>query len=256
MADEAIIGFNDAIVAITQTIGSTNADFPFSNLLTQLTTHKWKPAALPSQLTVTAFTAQTIEYIGIAAHDLATHECSVEFETYDGSWTSRGIFSPTDNKAIMATGFTATSVTQVRMTITELSGAPDTFPAIGVWMAGTVLEMPYSIYGGHTPITLARDTKKIVNETEGGQFAGNSIIREGVGTSYEWKHLTPAFYRASFDPFVVAARDKAFFIKWFPDTYALEVGFVWTTNDMKPVNMGLGAGLMSVTMQVKGYTDE
>ena len=65
------------------------------------------------------------------------------------------------------------------------------------------------------------------------------------------------FYSSeNFDPFVVSARDKAFFIKWFPATYPLEVGYVWSTSDIKPVNMGVGAGLMSVTMQVKGYTDE
>lgn len=270
MSDNSKIGYVNYISGdyitgsnfMSQTTSAPAAGFPVANLWNQFTTHKWKPDdatgnMLPAVIESATFTtAQTVEYMGIAAHDLATRECSIAFATYDGSWTTQETVTPTDNKAIMVT-FSAANVTKVRITIERVSGATDSsMPAIGHWAAGPVMTMERGMYGNHSPITLSRTTQKVVNETEGGQFSGNSIVREGVQTNYEWKNLTPAWYRSTFDPFVVNARDKAFFIKWFPTTYPLEVGFVWAITDIKPSNSGVGAGLMDVSMEVKGYTDE
>ena len=255
MGNEAIIGYETVATISNISATTQGAGFPATNLVSQLTTHLWQPTALPATVTVNIGSATTVEYMGIAAHDLATQECNIEFYYWTGSvWTSITTKTPIDNKAIMIT--TSQSATQYKAVITRNSGATATaMPAIGVFMLGETLTMQRRLYGGHTPVTLARNTKKVVNETEGGQFAGNSIVSEGVSTDYEWKNLTAAWVRSTFDPFIVNSRAKPFFIMWRPDDYPNEVGFVWTTADIKPVNMGV-RDLMSVSMSVKGYSDE
>jgi len=94
------------------------------------------------------------------------------------------------------------------------------------------------------------------NEQDRGRpICRDSVITEGVSTSSEWKNLTAQWYREKFDPFVVYARSRPFFIAWRYAEFPLEVGFVWTTDDIRPTNSG-PRDLMSVSMSVDGYSDE
>ena len=93
------------------------------------------------------------------------------------------------------------------------------------------------------------------HDLEGGQWLGRSIIRKGVTTSYQWRHLKAAWYRQYFDPFVKSARTTPFFIAWRPETYPNEVAYAWAKSDIRPSNMGI-RDFMEVTLSVEGLTDE
>lgn len=249
----------DNLVTTSNITGSSSAaGFPATNAANGLTTHFWKPTALPATLEVDFGVATDIDAFGIAAHDLATQECEIDFQSWNGSsWDTDETVTPSDNKAIMSVySSTQTTQTKYRISIDRVGGSSiSDMPVIGVFSVGEVMVMERMLYGGHNPVTLSRTTTQTTNETEGGQFAGRSNIRQGVATSYEWRNLTPAWMRSTFDAFIVAARDKPFFIQWRPTEYPLEVGYVWTTGDIRPVNNGT-AGLMDVSMNVRGYTDE
>ena len=117
------------------------------------------------------------------------------------------------------------------------------------------LAMQRAIYAGHSPITLSRKTVKRPTKSEFGQWLGSSTIRHGLKTSFEWKNLKAAWYREYFDPFVKSARTKPFFIAWRPSKFPNEIAYAWTSNDIKPSNMGI-LDYMDVSMSVEGYADE
>jgi hypothetical protein len=66
-------------------------------------------------------------------------------------------------------------------------------------------------------------------------------------------NLKPDWYRANFDPFVVAAQDSPFFFGWRPYSYPNEVGFAWLTNDPSPSNM-MSNGMMQVSLELNGVS--
>jgi hypothetical protein len=135
----------------------------------------------------------------------------------------------------------------------QLYGA--TAPQIGVIFIGKTLDMQRAIYGGHSPITLSRDTINRPSMSERGQWLGTSIIRTGFSTSFAWEHLTADWYREFFDPFVEHARSKPYFIAWRPSTFPAEVGYVHSSGDIKPANMGI-RDFMSVTVNTEGLGNE
>jgi len=247
----AHIGYESFVTADNITASSQTAGFPSSSLANPLTFEKWKPTTLSSTITVDAGTAVTANYIGIAAHTFATDRAVITIETSIDNliWTEIIDASPGDNKPIMVV-FGDVSSRYWRISIEALS-----IPSIGVLYIGESLIMQRGIYGGHTPITMGRNSKVIRNKTEGGQFAGVSIINEGVEGKFSWSNLTATWYRNNFDPFVVAARSKPFFIAWRPGEYPDEIGYVWATSDIIPSNNGT-RDLMDVTMSVSGFSDE
>jgi len=67
--------------------------------------------------------------------------------------------------------------------------------------------------------------------------------------------LDAQWYRDNFDPFVVAARAAPFFFAWRNHEFPREVGFCWTTDDIRPQNMGV-RNLMAVEFNMEGFSDE
>ena len=84
---------------------------------------------------------------------------------------------------------------------------------------GEVLEMPRPIYGGHTPITLNRKTQFKTNTSEGGQFLGRTITRQGFNGQFNWQHIPAAWVRSYFDDFILSAQYTAIFYRMAPRVF-------------------------------------
>lgn len=157
---------------------------------------------------------------------------------------------PADNAPIMfLDALRSARYAQVKLTG---SGA---MPRFAVFYAGRVLAMQRMIYGGHQPVTLSRQTQLKQPISRGGQFLGQSYRRLGVATSAAFKFLTAAWYRANFDPFVEEARKQPFFFAWRPQSFPLEIGYMWCADDIAPSNMGQ-RDLMEVSFKMTGIGNE
>lgn len=216
-----------------------------------LTYEAWKPDALPATWRIDAGAAVSVDYVGIAAHTLGTDGASVKVQHSDNDtdWsdvTDLAEHSPTDDSPILFL-FASESHRYWRIRVTGT-----TIPSIGVVYIGAALAMPRPIYGGHSPLDLSRQTVIRPQKSERGQFLGRSIVRSGFATSFSWQHLTPTFYRDEFDPFVEDARRFPFFLAWRPAAFPAGVGYVWADQDIQPSNMGIGKGLMQVSLAVEG----
>lgn len=184
---------------------------------------------------------------------LSLDSVSIREQLRPAGWFTLARFTPTTDDAIMVIFEDETTPAPGNFDQWEVSiAASTTPPEIGAMAMGRVLVMPHCIYGGHSPATLSRETEIEPNVSIGGRFLGRSIIRRGYRTDYEFRHLPAQWYREHFDPFVEHALREPFFISWKPDKFPAEVLYGWTTDDLRPVNMGI-RDLMSVSFGVEGW---
>jgi hypothetical protein len=214
------------------------------------TWERWRPSAGAVSAEWELSSATEINCVALAAHNLSGQTFTIEYAATDGgAKTVLASLSPTDNKPILIT-FDPVTALEIHLIGTFTAGAE-----LGVIYAGNYLRMKRNIYGGHSPITLSNRTRYRSNISDTGQFLGRDITTQGAETAFEWSNLNPDWYREYFQPFVISAKTKPFFISWRPDLYADEVAFGYTERDITPSNQGGGTNLMSVSMKVKSHED-
>jgi len=228
------IGIDNIARTGTVDASSEAAGFPAIAAANPLTYEFWKPTSVPAWWRVDAGVSVTVDYVGIASHNLATAGSSVTVQRSDDNdtWVDVVTTTPTDNSPIMFL-FDGVSARYWRVVVTGNN------PTISVINIGKVLEMQRACFAGISPIEFTRSTTIRPNVSEGGQWLGRSVIREGSATSVSFRHLTYDWYRDNFDPFVEQARSYPFFFAWRPDAYQRSVGYVWTRGDIAPTTMGI-----------------
>lgn len=247
----ARIGYRSILPTATLTGTAGTTGFPMAAIINPATYERYTPVSMPATVTADAAAAVSCDYVGIAAHNLGTHGCTVYVESSpdNTTWTTRATITPTDDTTIMGL-FTSASARYWRVRITG-----STAPTVGVVYLGSILTMQRNIYGGHSPLVLSRVTAVRPSLSETGQWLGATQERRGFAGSYAWKNLTAAWYRANFDPFVATnPRIQPFFIAWRPEGYPEDVGYCWATGDISPSNQGI-KDLMEVNIQVEGFSD-
>lgn len=246
----ARIGYDKIFGTIT---ASSEANgFPATAADNPLTYTGWKPNALPATWQIDAGTAQDVDYVGIAAHTLGSSFCTVKVQYSDNGsdWLDASSpHEPNDDSPILFL-FDEQEARYWRIYV-DSTGSPSDIPFVGVIYIGKALAMQRAIYGGHSPVTLSRETTIRPTVSERGQWLGRSIIRGGLVGSWTWRHLNADWYREHFDRFVKAARERPFFIAWRPETFPTEVAYCWTQKDIVPSNMGI-KDFMQVTVEAVG----
>lgn len=234
------------------TVSSETAEGPSDAPLRPDTAEYWLASADPATWILDMGSAKPIDYVGIAGHELGTHNALVEVHVSDDASTWEAFSSdirPSDDSALMFLGDQVQRrYCRVRVTAGD---SPQTPSRIAVINVGVALAMQRQIYGGHKPITLSRQTVLSQSLSKGGQFVGQTYRRNGLATSVAFRHLTPAWYRSQFDLFVQHARKLPYFFAWRPLDYPLEVAYVWTGKDIAPTNMGV-IDLMQVAWDMQG----
>lgn len=217
------------------------------------TAEYWEAEELPATWQLDLGAIRDITYIGLAGHDLGTNRAHALFETSEdgANWSQFAAENaPADDTPLLFLD-DARAAMHVRLTLTGENDAPK----IAVIYIGAALVMPHTIYGGHQPITLSRETVLMNQMSRGGQFLGQHIRRMGVSTSVSFRHLDPDWVRTDFDPFVKAARQYPYFFAWRPSTRPREVGYVWTRDAIKASNMGTRE-FMQVAWSMEGIGSE
>jgi len=215
------------------------------------TSQRWSLVPGSNTWTLVAAGDVSIDCVFIAAHNLAGKVVTISTaSTAGGAHTTRETVSPTDNTTICAlfnNSGVAYTIREVRLVIND--GADI---AIGIIRAGTALQMPIPIYGGHRPLNLNRVTEAQQQFSEAGQWLGRIIKRRAVTSAYEWEYLTASWYDTYFEPFSQTLPLNPFFIAGNPSKITSDVGFVWTDRDLEPTQMGIQT-YRSVSIGVTGY---
>lgn len=197
----------------TATASGTSTDYFADAPLNTLTYERWKPDALPATWTYTHSREAQCDYCCIAAHTLGTSRTSISVEYYDGlAWQTLIASTEIRSDAPIFCIFGAVTATQWRI---SLSGT--TLPEIGVVRFGAALQMQRPIYGGHAPITLARQTVLRSNKSETGEYLGRTKVRTYDQTTFSWRNLSEYWVRAWWPDMQRAIETEPFWIAWRPE---------------------------------------
>ena len=255
------IGYENRLrdTGLVVTTSTAETDAEGESVINGLTWDFWQPTAVPGTITFTFSEAITADYCGVAGHTLTETGNDIELQYWDGlspgSFVSLGSVLPgneTGNKTIL---FLFDSVSSAIWRLIVDGGTTTTMPVLGAVSIGTSLVVERNIYGGHTPITLSKNTVIRPQTSEGGQFLGRSIIREGASTTITLNNLTAPWVRSDFFPFMESARSFPFFFAWRATAaFADEVAYCWTNTDIKVTNNGQ-ANLMNTSFSVEGFVE-
>lgn len=216
-----------------------------ANVLNAATYSRWSFTDAQS-LTITLPAAQMVDAVGLGAHSFANATAVVEYSTGDADAWQLFAASQSGAAAMLFLRSGAVSVKRLRVIVT--AGGPQ---VLGVVFAGIALQMQRPIYKGHAPATMSRVTEYQSNESEGGQWLGRNVIRQGLKVDLSWARLSASWVRQYFDPFAKAAVVSPFFVAWNPQEFPREVAYAWTTGDISPSNTG-PRDLMSASLTAQG----
>jgi hypothetical protein len=258
--DNAVIGWHNIVTAGTIAATSTLTGFPAANMANPATFLRWKAAAFNSppdsppvdeHVTITTGTVEPIDYVAIAGHNLGSSQTPVSIEgLISGNWEQivQDVILPDDGPALFR--FVPQTLSQIRIRLQD-GNAP---AQIAVVYCGLLLVMERGLYDGHTPLTYARRVEVTNGRSERGQFLGRIVTGESLASAAAFTLLTPAWFRSSMDPFLIAAKERPFFFAWRPQTYPREVGYAWLTNDPMPVNTP-PSKLIAIELQMGGLAN-
>jgi len=224
---------------------STDSDYFVDGPSTSLTYEKWRPTGASASWTQNGFPSQTVDCICIGAHTLGSAGSSVTVQTWSGSsWLTKGTVSPADDSDLFFI-FEPVTTTGIRVTIGT------SIAEIGVIKGGEALQMQRPLYGGHTPLALARQTIMRSNMSATGEFLGRTKQRTMFQTSFAWSHLTAGWVRSNWPTLQRGIETEPFFIAWRPETFS-EAALCYIEETPIPENQGM-RDFMSVSMNVTGY---
>jgi hypothetical protein len=254
-----VIGYQNIVTAGSVAATSAAAGFPASNLANPSTAMRWvadEPGSPPADqyLTVTIDQVDEVDYLAIAVHNLGSGQNAVSVEGSIGGspeWFElvQETIQANDDPVIFR--FTPQSLTGIRLRIQPSQATVPTVPYVAVMYVGKLLVLERGTHADHVPINLGRKTRVMNGMSETGNFLGRVVLSESRSTSFALQDLRSVWYRANFDPFVVAAKDVPFFFAWRPQAFPGDVGFVTLTNDVVP-SRSFGTGRFSVTLNISG----
>lgn len=250
-AENPVVGWQNLVTVAALTADTEETAYPAANLANPATYLYWKAADTTEQyLTLEISTVDELDYVAFARHNFGTAAIAVTVEGQTeegGDWAElvQETILPDDGPAVFR--FTPISLFALRVKLATGTAAAEA----GVMYAGKLLVLERRIYVGHTPLPYGRRTTIANGESISGNFLGRIKLNEWREAALDLHNITPAFYRASMEPFIAAATTQPFFFAWRPGTYPRECGFAWITNDAAPVNERAN-GMMQIAIEMRG----
>lgn len=253
-----LIGWHNVVTFGGVTADTTEDGFPVSNVANPATDLEWRAADTTVQyITIATGYVDDIDYVGIARHNFADTGIAVSIGYFDTSsppvWTELAPAQIPPDNSPMLFRFTPQPLATVMIKIETGSAAA----RIGVVYCGKLLVMERGVVvdADFPPPTFARKANVVTGRSERGDYLGRIVTGKWLETSFSFAHLTPAWYRSTFEPFArVAEDDLPFFYAWQPATYPYEVAFLWLLDDIMP-RFSPVTGRHAITLKVGGILE-
>lgn len=255
-ADHPIIGWNNIITTGNIFATTADANYPVTNLANPATHLYWQVGgayspAIYEYITITTGSADPVDYVAIAKHNIGSLGITVGVGYFDLSsppvWTTLVADSILANDSPALFRFTA----QPLATISLRLGPTSLLARIAVMYAGKLLVLPRKIYQGLVPINYGRIAKVTSGRSEAGNFLGRIVTQEFVKDTIPLSLIEPAYFRSYIAAFLADSKENPFFFAWRPQTYPAEIGYCHMTNDPAPINEA-PHGLISMSLEMTG----
>lgn len=235
-ADAPLLGWQNLVTVGGITADEEDADFPATNLANPSTALFWKAETTGDQyLTFTLSGTDLVDYIGIARHNLGTGQVTVSVEISDGespeTWTEVAPeFIPAGDQPIVIR-FDEEQPPAIRIKLQPGS----VIPRMAVVYVGKLLRLPRGVQPGLVPMLWAASDDVISAESEAGDYLGAIVLRQSLQTSVQVQWLDYAWWNTNMPGFIAHARQRLpFFFAWLPTTYPNDIGYAWTSGDIRP----------------------
>lgn len=256
-ANAPLLAYQNIVTASNIAATTAQHGYPASNLANPATHLRWKAAdASPladEYVTITTNTADALDYIAIARHNLGSAGITVSVEGTDDLNASPVVWTELVGEQLLGDDgpaifrFSSQVLAGVRLKL-----QPGAEPAaIATVYCGAVLKLQRNIYVGHTPAPFARQADIVTGRSEAGHFLGRIVVSEKTENSFTMQNLTAGWVRTYLQPFLEDAVERPFFFAWRPSTYPDEVMYGWLLNDPQPTN-ARNNGMMSVELKIGG----
>jgi len=215
------------------TASSAATGYIAANAWDWLTTTYWSPTSNGVQFLLFAFSWPVgADYFAMYRHNLGTVGASVKLQHSVDAVTWIDAFpavSPDDNEIVLR-AFTGVHRTFWRILFDLGSSAASLF--VGIVAFGPRLTTEYGMPAGFVVPRHSRSTQILNSKTEGGQFAGRSIIARGARSTITIRNATQAWARAYWEPFVRHAELKPFFFSRNHTDYPEDAVYCWTDGEI------------------------
>ena len=242
-----LVLFDNILLDGTVTATTEAVDAEVDNLLTDSTFDFWKPTTTSGTVSLSLGVAATASALGIAGHDLGTQGATVVVKR---GVTTVATINPTDDSTIIIL-FASGSDTAYSV---EISGATAA-PYISNLFLGVPLVFESGIIPAYTPLWMAEEVELLMNESLGGQFFQNRVIRKSANTSVNLNILDRTFVEGTgFQGFRRHYNDgRTFFFAAGPSNFEDDGSFCRRSGDtLKPTFANDGI-FYQVGMQLEAY---
>ncbi len=236
----------------TLTYSTQEDGFNASNITDDATWNGWQPTSVAAWVRVDYGSAVECDMIGISSHDMFTAGASFSLEYgADGvSWTTiSASYTPTTNDDIIVC-FQSTSARYWRF---NLTGAVAT---IGVIKLGPKLAFPCAPLEGHIALHHSRKYEMLSNESLGGQFLNNRVVRIGAETSINVGMVDRDFTETDMAEFELHFNSGgSFFYCGAPSDIPKDMGYCKRPEGAAEMGIAWVEGeiMSDVTFEVKAY---
>jgi hypothetical protein len=215
-----------AVQRITGSVAASSAqvNFPAAVADTPLTYSAWRPTAVPATWQIDAGEAVSVDYLGIAGHDMgmAGASAQVQYSTDGVSWTDASDpYLPADTEPLLFL-FASVSARYWRVRIT---GA---IPSIAVIQIGLAHALPRGMRTGYAPGPWNRDEEYSNTVSIGGQILGRTLRRRGTAQRIEVADVEQSWMRANYPELQRLLRTNGVFWAWSPEGSPDEVVYGMT----------------------------
>ncbi|MEW9808601.1 hypothetical protein ABUE31_21635 [Mesorhizobium sp. ZMM04-5] len=244
-ADAPLLGWHNLVTRSGIEADQENESFPATNLANPSTALRWQGESTATQyLTFTVSSADDVDYVGIARHNLGSGQVTVSVEVSDGGspeeWTEiiDELIPPSDQPLVLR--FEAQPVSRIRIKFQPTA----TIPRMAVVHVGKLLRLPRGVQPSVVPLTWAVSDDVVSAQSEAGDYLGAIVLHQALATSVQIQWLDYAWWNANMPGFIAHARQSLpFFFAWLPHSFPFEVGYAWSTNDIRPDAQRVAAGV-------------
>ncbi len=233
----AYIGYNNIFETGTVTVTSEATGYEKENAYDWLSGDWWQASAAGTvYITVDMGSATTVDYWALAFHDMADNSATIKPQYSSGStspfnWSDLDtVQTPSANNEMIFRPVTSVNVRYYRFEITSTGNAS----FIGAVAMGQSLTLQRPLMSPFVTPYHGRN-KKIMNSiTEGGNFVGKSVYRNGYQFEIDQRNVTPAWVSSNWEALADHVEIKPFFFLYDYEDAPTEVAFCWTNGINNP----------------------
>lgn len=235
MTSKAIICYeNHGEAALSAVATSERAGFVAASAFDWRSTTYWSPTAAAGthSVTLTLAAPMPVDYFAVYRHNLAACEATIQlqYSTDAGvTWRNAGpVMTPTDNECAIQQ-LVPRSANLWRVVVVTGNANPC---YLGVIAFGRQLATYRGMPPGFVVPRHARKNQILNSQTEGGQWAGRSLVARGARTEIQMQHVDRDWVRTYWEPFCQHAELRPFFFSWNHEDHPEDAVFAWLDGEL------------------------